>query len=134
MAGGAFRFGHKRPRQTKFGNFKTGGLSSKLEYAVHHLLLKRQAAGEIKDIKLQQPIVLIDGPRTQKITWKVDFSFVRVSNNQLEYVEAKGFPTDVYKMKLKMFRSNSQAPLEIWGGNYTKPILIERIEMRDNNA
>ncbi len=127
----AFLFNRRKFTKNKFGNHKTGGLSSKLEYAVHHLLLKRQAAGEIKDIKLQQPIVLIDGPRSQKITWRVDFSFIRVADEELEYCEAKGFEVDVYKLKLKMFRSMPGPALEIWGGDYRRPRLIERIEKRD---
>ncbi len=114
--------------RANYGAVKTRGMGSKFEAAVYDILKLRELAGEIKDIKCQQPVVLQPGPRTVKITWKVDFSFCLVSDGSLEYVEAKGFESDVYRMKLKMFRAQRPAPLTIYKGTYRRPFIAERIE------
>lgn len=111
----------------KYGNHKTNGRASKLENAVFELLKAREAKGEIRDIKEQCPVVLQGGKRVTRITWKIDFSFIEVSSNELVYAEAKGFSTDVYQMKLKLFRYNPPAKLEIYKGNYRNPKLVETI-------
>ena len=59
-----------------YGAVRTNGFSSKFESAVYDLLKLRERAGEIFDIRCQQPVVLQPGPRTVKITWKIDFSLV----------------------------------------------------------
>lgn len=105
-----------------------GGFPSKLEAAVYEQLLFRERAGEIKNIKRQQTVVLQDGPREIKITWRVDFSFERTSDGKLVYVESKGFETSDYRLKLKLWRKLKPAPLEIYRGDYKRPTLIERIE------
>lgn len=122
----AFTFGRKR---NKFNATKTAdGFGSKFERAVYVKLKDREVLGLITDIKRQQTVVLVPGDRTTRITWRVDFSFVNKSSGQLEYAEAKGFETNDYKLKLKLWRSNPPAPLEIWKGNYMRPVLAERIE------
>jgi hypothetical protein len=127
-------FSFSRPKApNKYGAIEskdgTRGFSSKLESAVHAKLFKRQLDGEISNIKCQQTVVLQGGPRETRITWRIDFSFEK--DGITHYCEAKGFPTREYKMKLKIWRYNPPAPLEIWGGNYTNPKLIEKIEMKE---
>ena len=100
---------------------------SKLEAAVYNYLLKREYLKEIRDIKMQQTVVLQGGPRETRITWRVDFSFVRCIDGELVYVEAKGFPTDVYKLKLKLFMMNPPADLEIYGGSHDRIKLTHKI-------
>ena len=112
----------------KYRAQRTSGFSSKLEYAVYTLLKARERKGEISDIQCQQSIILQDGSRYVKISWKVDFSFIDVKSGLLNFAEAKGFSTDVYKIKLKLFRNNPQGRLEIWGGTYQRPYLVEVIE------
>lgn len=111
----------------KYGSHKTSGMASKLEKAVYDILLLRERNGEIKDIKMQVPIVLQGGKRITRITWRVDFSFTKVSDNVFWLCEAKGVETDVYKMKLKLFRFKKPHPLEIWKGTYKRPFLAEVI-------
>lgn len=120
-------------RKNKYGAIKTNGLSSKLEACLYELLKARQSAGEISDIRLQQPIVLQPGPRKVKVVWKVDFSFTLNSTGELTYCEAKGVETGTYKIKLKMYRAKADRKrLEIWKGNYRRgmciPFLAEVIE------
>lgn len=107
---------------------KTNGFSSALENAVHEILLLRQAAGEIKEIKQQQAVVLQEGPRSVNIRWKIDFSFIDCKTDKLCYAEAKGFEEQVYKMKLKLYRKNPKGRLEIYKGTWRKPKLVEVIE------
>jgi hypothetical protein len=114
--------------KSKYKAIQSNGFGSKLESAVYGLLKLRELAGEIKDIKCQVPIVLQDGPREEKITWKADFSFIKIETDELWYCEAKGVETETYRLKLKMFRKLKIAPLEIYKGNYRFPKLVERIE------
>ncbi len=117
---------------SKFKAVRTKGFASKLESAVHDILLIRQKAGEIKDIKCQQSVVLQEGGRDQRINWKVDFSCFEIKTNQTIYVEAKGVETSDFKLKLKLWRAKKPHTLEIWKGNFRRPFLAERIEKDDN--
>lgn len=110
-----------------YGAKKTNGRASMLENAVFNVLKAREASGEISDIKEQQTVVLQGGKRVTRIAWKIDFSFIENKTNSLTYAEAKGFATDVYKLKLKLFRANPPAPLEIWKGTWQRPFLAEKI-------
>lgn len=111
--------------KSKYGAVESGGLASKLERAVYEKLLERERRGEISEVQRQQTVVLFEGPRERRITWRVDFSFKE--GDLLCYAEAKGFPTEAYKLKLKIYRNLFTNPLEIWGGTWRNPKLVERI-------
>lgn len=115
-------------KRNKYKAARTNGLSSKLESAVYDLLKLREKAGEIKDIKLQQTVVLQEGGKDVRIAWKVDFSFINKATEGLEYAEAKGIETGDYRIKLKLWKKNPPAPLEIWKGDYRRPKLVEKIK------
>lgn len=110
-----------------YGAKSVDGFPSKLEKAVYDLLKLREITGEIEDIKRQETVVLQDGPQNMRITWRVDFSFIDVKTGKKVYAEAKGYPTEVYALKLKMFRKNPPGRLEIYKGTYKNPILTEVI-------
>jgi hypothetical protein len=120
----ALKFG----RRNKYGAKRADGFASKLEAAVYGILLTRERLGEIKEIKRQQTVVLQDGPREHRITWKVDFSFVICSTGANAWAEAKGFETADYKIKLKLWRKNPPGRLEIYRGHYRAPKLVEVVE------
>lgn len=103
------------------------GFPSKLEEAVWNYLRRREILGEISEIKRQATVILQDGAADVKISWRVDFSFMN-RNGKLEYAEAKGIETGEYKLKLKLWRKNPPAALEIYKGSYQKIYLAERIE------
>lgn len=107
----------------------SNGFPSKLEEAIHNILLGRQKLGEISEIKRQQSVILQDGPREVQIKWKVDFSYTDNATNETHYCESKGIETSEYKLKLKLWRKNPPAKLEIWKGNYRKPYLDEVIDV-----
>lgn len=69
------------------------------------MLLK---SGEIKDLELQKEYILQDSFKInkktrRKITYKPDFSYISTSDNKLHIVDVKGFKTEVYKLKKKLF-------------------------------
>lgn len=65
-------------------------------------------SGEIRDLELQKEYVLqesfkINKKTRRKITYKADFSFFSTSDNRNHVVDVKGFKTEVYKIKKKLF-------------------------------
>ena len=107
---------------------ETNGFPSKLESAVYDILTLRERAGEIKEIRRQHVVELQGGARDTRITWAIDFSFIDCKTDEICFAEAKGFATEIYKLKLKMFRFKPHGRLEIYGGDYRRPKLIEVIE------
>lgn len=105
----------------------TRGFPSKLEAAVYDMLVLREKAGELKNIKRQVPTPLLREKTTGKvvISWKCDFTFDRVSDSKTVYCEAKGKYTQSFVIKLRLFKTFKIGELEIWGGSYLRPKLLE---------
>ena len=114
----------KRKLGNKYGNAMAGG--SKLEESVFALLKLREEKGEISDIQRQRSVELQGGDRSTRITWRADFSFTRNATGELWYCEAKGYPTEVWELKLKMLRYQ-KIKTEVWAGKYQRPFLNETI-------
>lgn len=128
-------FGTKRKSKSKYGAVKTaGGYGSKLESAVNDMLLLREKSLEITDIQRQQTIVLQGGPRETRITIRIDFTAVNVKTGETFAVEAKGFATRDYVLKLKMWRMDPPMALEVWGGHYQRLKLLETIAAKESDA
>jgi len=124
-----------KKKRHKFNAIKTivNGITfpSKLEASVYSILLLRERAGEIRDIKLQASVVVKekcetcgDGP----IVWKIDFSFIDCQTEDKVYCEAKGAEVSSYKKRKKIWKSDPPAKLEIWKGSARNPQLVETIE------
>lgn len=107
----------------KYRSVRTNGFPSKLESALYDFLLLKEKAGEIKNIKLQQAVILQEGPPKVRISWKVDFSSERADTGETVYHEAKGIETSDYKLKLKLWRKNPPARLEVYKGTYKRLFL-----------
>lgn len=121
-------FNYFNRRTNKYKAIKTGdGFPSKLESAVHGILQLREKVGEIKEIKRQQLVVLQDGDKNKRITWRVDFSFIDIKTNQLIFAEAKGVSCREYLIKLRLWREKMPYSLEIWRGSYKRPYLHEKL-------
>lgn len=78
------------------------------EMKYYQLLEYRQKIGEIKNLKLQVPYELIptykiNNKTIRKTQYKADFTYISVKDNKLHVVDTKGFRTEVYKLKKKMF-------------------------------
>jgi len=99
-------------KQNKYKNKKVmyDGIKfdSNCEMAYYIKLKLLEEKGIIKDLELQksyelQPSFKVNGKTYQKITYRADFSYVSVEDNKLHIVDTKGFRTEVYKLKKKMF-------------------------------
>lgn len=78
---------------------------SKKEYKRHMELMLLQRAGEISDLKRQVKYELIpkqDGERA--VTYVADFVYKDSRTGEEVVEDCKGFRTDVYKLKAKIFR------------------------------
>lgn len=79
---------------------------SKAEAERYLELRTMQEAGEISELKLQPVYELIptfrkNGKTYRRTVYKADFSYIQ--NGQLIVEDFKGFKTDVYKLKKKLF-------------------------------
>jgi len=78
------------------------------EMKTYQLLEYRQKIGEIKELKLQVPYELIpkykmNNKTIRKAQYIADFTYISTKDNKLHVVDTKGFKTDVYRLKKKMF-------------------------------
>ena len=116
----------KKGQQAKIGNeitFLDGyHFSSKLEAAVYQMLKLRMKAKEIDSIQMQDHIYLTDA----KIGYTPDFRCTTHDGEEF-WVEAKGFANDRWAMKKKLWKFYGPGKLEIWGGTYRNPQLMEEI-------
>lgn len=67
-----------------------------------------EKAGEIKDLELQKVFELIpsfkkNGKTYRKTTYKADFSYFDTKEGKYIVEDVKGFKTDIYKLKKKLF-------------------------------
>ena len=99
-------------KQNKYKNKKViyDGIKfdSNREMAYYIKLKMLEEKGIIKDLELQksfelQPSFKLNGKTYKKITYRADFSYVSVQDNKIHIVDTKGFRTQVYKLKRKMF-------------------------------
>lgn len=96
----------------KYYNIKTKvdniTFDSKLEAKRYKELKLLEEAGVIKDLQLQPTYELIptfkkDKKTYRKTTYKADFSYYDNELKKTVIEDTKGFKTDVYKLKKKMF-------------------------------
>lgn len=99
-------------KQSKYKNkkctYKGIKFDSKKEMAYYIKLKMLEEKGKIKKLELQktyelQPSFKVNGKTYRKITYKADFSYITTEDNKLHIVDTKGFRTEVYKLKRKMF-------------------------------
>lgn len=97
---------------SKYGNRKVfvGAMAfdSKLEARRYHELLLMQKAGIICDLKTQVPFILQPsfkkgGETVRAITYKADFVYTVCGTGATVVEDTKGYRTDVYKIKKKLF-------------------------------
>ena len=75
----------------------------------YYLKLKMlEKSGLIKNLELQKEYLLqdsfkINNKTRRKITYRADFSYISTEDDKLHVVDVKGFKTDVYLLKKKLF-------------------------------
>ena len=97
--------------------------ASQLEAAVFEILKLREKAGEIKDIQHQDHVYLTDA----RICYIPDFKYFDTQLNDFAWAEAKGFETDVWKIKKKLWKFYGPGHLFIYKGSKTRVNLFETV-------
>lgn len=98
----AFFEGKPEKKASKYGNEKTEGFDSKKESNVAKDLISLERAGNIRNLKMQVPITLIEGRDGVKgIIYRADFVFDDLDGTE-HILDAKGYRTEVFKLKKKM--------------------------------
>ena len=97
--------------------------ASQLEAAVFNLLTLREKSGEISDIQNQDHVYLTDA----RICYIPDFKFFCKATNEYMWAEAKGFETDVWKIKKRLWKHYGPGKLEIYKGSKKSIQLVEII-------
>lgn len=106
---------------SKYRAIKSGGFASKLEHSVHRTLLLEQAAGLIR-IEALQPNVLLSRAQIKYIP---DFKIFDLNLNETVFVEAKGFETPEWRIKLKLWRAYGPGILRIVKGSAQRIYISE---------
>lgn len=87
---------------SKYRNKRTNGYASTREANVAANLHILARAGKILDLKEQVPFLLVPGKRKVRgITYIADFTYTD-SDGTHHVLDAKGYRTDVYKLKNKL--------------------------------
>ena len=81
---------------------------SKKEGAYYLKLKALEKSGTIKDLELQKEYILQDSFKInkktrRKISYKADFTYKTTADDKLHIIDVKGFKTDVYMLKKKLF-------------------------------
>lgn len=99
-------------KKNKYNNTKVeykGIKFDSIKEMKHYQLLEYlQKIGEIKELKLQVPYELIpkykiSNKTVRKTTYIADFTYITTKDDKLHIVDTKGFKTDVYRLKKKLF-------------------------------
>lgn len=107
----------------KYGAKRTGGFASKLENALHELLLLREKCGEIKDIKCQDHVYLTEA----RILYIPDFKYFDCHSKLDCWAEGKGFESPRWPTIKKLWKFYGPGRLEIYKGSYKHLRLDETI-------
>lgn len=120
-------YGGWRRNKNKFGAKRTEragySFASRLEATVFDMLKNREKAGEIKDLKCQVQVYLTEA----RIIMKPDFSYENCSTGEIEYCEAKGAETDVWRLKRRLWLFYGPGLMHVWKGHYAHIFLDETL-------
>jgi hypothetical protein len=98
--------GYYRTKKVVVDGIVFGSGAESKDYQTLKLLEK---AGKVRDLTLQPLFVLQEGftnaagRKIRPITYRADFSFFDCDQNRLRVLDTKGWRTDKYKLKKKMF-------------------------------
>lgn len=84
----------------------------------YYLKLKLlESAGKIKNLELQkefelQPSYRLNNKTNRKIVYRADFTYKTTEDDKLHVIDVKGYRTDVYRLKKKMFEYKYKIEVE----------------------
>ena len=76
-----------------------------------------EKSGKIKELELQkefelQPSFKLNNKTSRKITYRADFTYKTTEDDKLHVIDVKGFRTDVYRLKKKLFEYKYRIEIE----------------------
>ena len=101
-----------RINQNKYKNKRISAdgkeFDSRLEYTRYRQLKLLEKAGEIKSLRLQvkfllQPKYRKNGKTIKEISYIADFTYYDVKKGKMVIEDTKGYRTEIYKLKKKIF-------------------------------
>ena len=95
----------------KFDSKREGEYYQKLKILLKQGLIKDLDLELQKEYLLQDKFV-INGKTRRKITYRADFSYVSTEDDKLHVVDVKGFRTELYKLKKKLFEYKYNIEIE----------------------
>lgn len=124
----------KYPRRTyspgslsKYGNIAATAhgisFSSQAERDCYEILLLMEKAGEIKDIQVQDHVYLTEA----RICSIPDFKYFNLKTNEHEWAEFKGYETDVWRIKRRLWKHYGPGVLKVYKKKYRGIYLDETI-------
>jgi hypothetical protein len=76
--------------------------ASKAEARYYQNLIYRERLGEVTDVRLQEPFVVL-GPKGQVVcTYRADFVFWDVKEGRRRVIDVKGMVTPLFKLKKRV--------------------------------
>jgi hypothetical protein len=76
--------------------------ASKAEAKYYKMLKYRERLGEVTDVRLQEPFVVL-GPKGQVVTtYRADFCFWDVKEGRQRVIDVKGIQTPTFKLKKRV--------------------------------
>lgn len=109
------------PKKPKYGNKKVMCDGIKFDSAKernYYLKFKiMEEAGIIKNLEIQKKFILqvgytINDKKRREISYYADFCYISTKDDKLHVIDVKGFKTDVYKLKKKLFEYKYKIEIE----------------------
>ena len=101
-------------KKVEYDGYTFDSIREKNYYIKLKLLEK---AGKIKELELQkeyelQPSFKLNNKTSRQITYRADFTYKTTEDDKLHVIDVKGFRTDVYRLKKKLFEYKYKIELE----------------------
>lgn len=101
-------------KKVEYDGYTFDSIREKNYYIKLKLLEK---AGKIKELELQkeyelQPSFKLNNKTSRKITYRADFTYKTTEDDKLHVIDVKGFRTDVYRLKKKLFEYKYRIKIE----------------------
>lgn len=115
----------KFPARNKYSNRVVShagySFASKAESALFDIYYLQQKQGLISELKCQDVVYLTDA----RIMYKPDFTFIR--DGIQWWGECKGFETDVWRIKRRLWKCYGPGKLEVWKGSWKRLSFFETL-------
>lgn len=111
---------HDTAKKTRGGDYL---FDSRLERRLFEQLRLRELAGELSQITVKPNVRITKS----KILVIPDFSAIDTATGELRYHEAKGFRSEVWLLKMRLWRQYGPAPIDVYVAGSNGPVFSETI-------